>query len=72
MINNGASHSFVADSVVELHKWFLGSIKLISICLDKGSEVILDLYTILVVFYDVSRHVITQHVTCQIMKELIL
>ena len=71
MIDSGASHSFIAESVVKSHLWLVDSIELMSIRLATSSEVVLDLmYTVLLVFCDVGGHAITQYMPCWIKENL--
>ena len=46
-------------------------IELISIYLATGGEVVLDsMCAAPIVFYDIGRHIVTQHITCCIMRNL--
>ena len=69
MIDSGASHTFVAESVVESHSWLVASIEPKSSLLATGSEIVSDLIcTVPIVFCDIGGHAVTQHITCYIMK----
>ena len=60
MLDSGASHSLIAESVVKLHKWFVDNTEPIYIHLDIGSKVVSDsIYYVPIVFCDVGGHVIT-------------
>ena len=71
MLDSGASHSFITESVVKSYKLLVDSTKTMSIYLAMGSKVILDsIYTVSIVFCDATIHSITQHVTHQVIKKL--
>ena len=40
LIDSGASHSFVGESVVKVHWWLVASTEVISFCLATASEVV--------------------------------
>ena len=73
MINSGASHTFVAKSMVKSHKWLLASIEQMFIHLSTGSEIVLDsIYIVPIVLCNIGGHAIPQYANCQIIKNLII
>ena len=71
MIDSGASFSFVALFVVKSHEWLVDIIELMSIHLATGIEIFLDsMYSVPLVFCDISGHTITQYLPCQIIEYL--
>ena len=60
MINNGASYSFIAESVVKSHWWLMDYTGPMSIFLATRSEVVSNsLCNAFIVFCDVIKHAIT-------------
>ena len=71
MLDSGASHLFVTESMVKSHKWLAAITEVMSIHLATGIQAVLDsMCTIPKVFCDTGRQAITQHITCLLVKNL--